>query len=233
MKINHFFALLIICISLNSCINTVDGNGKIVSEEREVSDFNKIDIAGAYEVFISQGNQEKIELSADENLMEYIETDVKGKTLKISSQENLNSDSPLEVYITIKNLEEITTSGAVEITSKEQLKLDELAVDASGASELDISILTSNLEIEMSGASETKLDGEADNLSIEISGAGELNAKALKTNNTSIDISGAGSAVVFAKESLKIEVSGAGSVQYKGDPKVKKSISGAGSVTKL
>ena len=90
-----------------------------------------------------------------------------------------------------------------------------------------------NLTMDMSGASETTLHGTANNFEIGISGAGDLDAKKLKTRNTSIDISGAGSAIVYAKKTLKIEVSGAGSVQYKGNPKVDQSISGAGSVIQL
>ena len=87
--------------------------------------------------------------------------------------------------------------------------------------------------MEMSGASETDLSGLANNVDIKISGAGDLDAKKLKTRNTSIDISGAGSAIVYAKKILNIEVSGAGSVKYKGNPKVKKIINGAGSVTEI
>ena len=233
MQIKRIFLGLVIAFALNSCINTIDGNGEITKEQRKVTSFNKIDISGGYEVLINQGNEERLEIEVDENLLEYIKTETNNNTLFISSKKPIGNATSLKLYITVVDIDDIDVSGAIELNNKGTFKTENLEIDVSGAADINRDVDVENLTMEMSGASETTLSGTAENFEIEISGAGELQAKKLKTKNTSIDISGAGSAVVHAKKTLKVEVSGAGSVKYKGNPKIEKDISGAGSVEKL
>ncbi|MDG1477924.1 MAG: DUF2807 domain-containing protein [Vicingaceae bacterium] len=230
MQIKRIFLGLVVAFTLNSCINTIDGNGTVTNETRSVSTFNKIDISGGFEVLLNQGNEEKIEIEADENLLELIETQVKGNTLYISSEKPIGESETLKIYITIVDVDHIDASGAIQLTNKGVYKTDNITIIVSGASDIDLDINTRILNMSMSGASETTLSGKASNFGVKISGAGDLDAKNLKTRNTFIDISGAGNAIVYAKKTLKIEVSGAGSVKYKGNPKIEESISGAGSV---
>jgi len=233
MQIKRIFLGIVVALTLNSCLNTIDGNEDVKNETRAVSSFSKIHISGGFKVLLNQGNAEKLELEVDENLMEFIETEVKENTLYISSKKPIGNAKSLRVYITSVNVDEIEASGAIELKNKGTYYADNLDISISGAADIDLDLDIENLTMEMSGASETDLSGLANNFEIKISGAGDLDAKKLKTRNTSIDISGAGSAIVYAKKTLNIEVSGAGSVKYKGNPKVEKSINGAGSVTEI
>lgn len=233
MQIKRIFLGIVIAITLNSCINTIDGNGNVKNETRAVNSFNKIDISGGFEIIINQGKRERVEIEADDNLLELIETKVKNSTLYISSEEPIGNAESLKIYITVVDVNDIDAAGAIELTNKGTYETERLEIDVSGAADINLDLVVENLSMDMSGASETTLSGTANNFEIEISGAGELQAKKLKTRNSTIDISGAGSAIVFVKKTLKVDVSGAGSVQYKGNPKIEKSISGAGSVTEL
>lgn len=233
MTFQRILILIVLSFTLYSCINSIDGNGNVITEERPVDSFNKIDISGGFEVFINQGKSEKLELEVDQNLLELIETKTKNNTLYIKNKEAIGSAKSLKLYITVVNVKDIDISGAVELNSKGSITSDVLEVDISGAADINLSVKVDELIMDMSGASETTLKGEAENFKIELSGASDLQAEKLKTKHTSIDISGAGNAKVFAKKTLNVEVSGAGSVKYKGNPKVTKDISGAGSVSKL
>ncbi|MDB4534589.1 DUF2807 domain-containing protein [Vicingaceae bacterium] len=233
MQIKRIFLGLVIALTLNSCIDSIDGNGDVVKEKRTISSFNKIDISGGYEVLINQGSDERLEIEADENLLELIETEVRNNILYISSKQPIGNAESLKLYITTVNLNDIDVAGAIELSNKGTFESEKLEIEVSGAADINLDIEVEKLTMDMSGASETTLTGSANSFSIDISGAGELDAKKLKTKNTTIDISGAGSAVVFVKETLEVSVSGAGSVKYKGSPKVKQDISGAGSVEQL
>jgi len=215
MQIKQIFLLIVIAFSLNSCINSIDGNGEVTKEERKVDSFNKIDISGGYEVLINQGDKERLELEVDKNLLEYIETNTKNNTLFISSKKPIGNATSLKLYISVVDVDDIDVSGAIELKNKGTCKTANLAIDISGVADVDLDVDVENLVMDMSGASETTLSGNANNFEIEISGSGELQAKKLKTRNTTIDISGAGS------------------VKYKGNPKIEKDISGAGSIEKL
>ncbi len=233
MTFKRFFLSVVIVSFLYSCITSVDGNGDVIKEERTVTSFNQIDISGGFEVLINQGNEEKLELEVDENLLALITTETKNNTLIIKSYKSIGNAKSLKLYITVVELNEIEVSGAVQMKNKGILEGQNLEIDVSGAGDVDLKLDVETLTMDMSGASETTLKGKADHFEIELSGAGELDAKKLKTRNAIIGISGAGSAIVHAKKTLKVDVSGAGSVKYKGNPKITKDISGAGSVKKL
>lgn len=233
MVFKRILFLIVLAFSFYSCVNSVDGDGNVITEQRSIDSFDKIDISGHFKVFINQGNTEKLELEADNNLIDLIETETKSNTLYIKSKKPIGDAESLKLYISVKNITEIDISGAVELNSKGTIEAENLEIDISGAADINIGVDVISLSMEMSGASETTLRGKAENFDIELSGASDLQAEKLKTKHTSVDISGAGNAKVFAKKTLKVEVSGAGSVKYKGNPKITKDISGAGSVTKL
>ncbi|MCB0400497.1 MAG: DUF2807 domain-containing protein [Flavobacteriales bacterium] len=233
MSFIRFFFIVVLLSVITSCVNTIDGNGNVVREERTVTSFREIEISGGFEVLLNQGKEEKLELEVDENLLELIQTESKNNKLVIKSGKNIGKAKSLKLYITVVELEDMDVSGAVTLNNKGTFEGDHLSIEISGAADVDLKLDLEELSMDMSGASETTLAGKANHFEIELSGAGELNAEKLKTRNAIIDISGAGSATVHAKKTLNVEVSGAGSVQYKGNPKVTKSISGAGSVKKL
>jgi hypothetical protein len=233
MKIKQIFLGLVITFTLNSCVDSIDGNGDVVSEKRTVSSFNKISISGTYEVFLNNGTQERVEIEADENLLELIETKVINNTLWITSTHPIGNSESLILYITAVNLKKIDASGAIKLSNKGSFTSENLEIEVNGAADIELDVELENLTLKMSGASETTLIGKVDNFDVALSGAGELDALKLKTRNTTITISGAGSATVFAKKTLDISISGAGSVNYKGAPKVTKSIRGAGAIEQL
>ena len=81
MTYQRILILFVLTFSLYSCVNTIDGDGNVVTEERNVNTFNKIDISGHFEVFIKQGKQENVEIETDQNLLQLIETETKKEVL--------------------------------------------------------------------------------------------------------------------------------------------------------
>lgn len=225
--------LLSITLFVTSCIGSIQGDGNVKKENRSVSDFTKISISGGYEVFLRQGSECMLEVEADENLHEHIISENNGNLLKIKTDTPIHGSKALRLYITVKDIESIDISGAVELKTKSSIKTDKLSVDLSGAGEIEMDIEANKLSFDLSGGSELKLKGRAERASIDIAGAGELEAEELETDYMSIDISGAGEAVVFVNKELSADISGAGSIRYKGSPIVSKDVSGAGSISSI
>jgi hypothetical protein len=190
----------------------MQGSGNIETESRSVSDFTAVEVSGSAKVILEQGDTESLTITADDNLLQYIKSEVHGPKLSLGT-EGLVSISPTEeiVYkLSVKKLNGLVISGDV-------------SVEASG-------VRTESLTVAVSGAGKIKLSGEAREQNIAISGIADYQAENFKTAATSIAISGSGNAVVAASANLMVHVSGAGSVEYVGNPKVEKSISGAGTV---
>jgi len=224
--------LAFVSLSSSGCgyIDGVDGNGKVVKETRSVSGFDRFDAGGAFNIFLTQGSIESLIIEADENLIPLIITEVRGGKLYIETKENIRHSKTLNLYLTFKELKKMDISGACEITSADNLTFENLEIEGSGASEIDLKLTAVKLSCDFSGASEIDLAGSADECSMDMSGASELDAFGFVVKNYEIDLSGAGEANIHVTGSLKAEVSGAASIRYEGNPKVDSRISGAGSV---
>ena len=219
----------------SGCIipNGVRGDGNVVKEERNVKEFNEIQISGAYMVFLTQGSKEELIIEADENLMDLITTKVVDGKLKIYNKKDIRSSKKMNIYLTFVEIDELSVSGAVDIEGTNKFTLNELSLNVSGAAEIFLDIELKELDAELSGASEFEIRGFAKEVVIEISGASELDASDFKVEEMQIEISGAADAKVFATESLEINASGASNIKYRGNPSINQRASGASSIRKF
>ena len=208
--------------------------GNFIKEDRPVSNFSKLDIGGAFKVYLSQGDQEKLVIEADDDELKEIVTEVAGNKLRIYTKSGLPGNfHEMTIYLTFKDLEYIGFSGAVEVVSENALNFSDLELDVSGAAELNMELNAGRFEAEFSGASEVDFRGKCKTGYFELSGASEFNAENLEFVDLNIEVSGASEAKVWATGTLNIDASGASDIRYKGNPKVSIDESGASSVKAL
>jgi len=189
----------------------IKGSGNVQNEKREVEDFEAIEVGGIFEVEVVAQKDFSVEVEADDNLLQYIRTEVRDGKLQISTDKRISPKGSIHVRVSAPNIDNLEVSGVSKV-SLANVKNDSLKVDASGASKI-------------------KVDGETKNLEVELSGASKLDAESLKAENVDVDGSGASSANVNVSGDLKADLSGASRVTYTGNPKnLEKSTSGASSV---
>ncbi|MBS4056460.1 MAG: DUF2807 domain-containing protein [Bacteroidales bacterium] len=235
------FALIVMLLSMmhlaGACVLNpfaISGNGKMVTEQRQVSNFSAMEVSSAFSVELSQGDAESLTIEADENLMKFIRTEVRGGVLKIYVDEPVNSSRGLKAILNFKSLESMDFSGAVKVKGMNSLHFDQLEVELSGATELDMDMTASSLDLDVSGASKISLVGEVKHVDADCSGASKIYAENLKTSTFNFESSGASKAEIWVTDELRVSASGASSVRYKGEvQKIKVDTSGASSVEKM
>lgn len=238
MKIKIFPALLVLlAFSSNSCmdLNSVSGNGNVISEVRNVGDFNAIEASVGLNVFVKFGeSSDDVEVVADQNLHEYIETEVVGGTLKITSRRSIRRAAAKDIFVSAGAIDEIRVSSAADLTGEGVLvAAGRLRLNLSSAADLDIEVQAGEIEIDVSSSAEAKLSGNARSLNANISSAGDLDADDLEVVDCTIDVSSAGDARVNVSGELRASASSAGHISYTGNPEVKEiNSSSAGSISK-
>lgn len=209
------------------------GNGNITSQEREIEEFNEIEVGGNYEVFLKKATTPGLTIVTDDNLHEFIKVDQKGDVLEISSEANLRSEEGIKLYINYVDLTAINTSGAAVIKSDDVIQGDYLRLEMSGAGAIDLEVDLKALKVNISGAGAVELSGNVIEQNIQMSGAGGLEAYDLISRNSKIDISGVGGASVTVTKKLEATVSGVGGISYRGNPEqVNSNVSGLGTIAK-
>ena len=121
----------------------VKGSGNVQNEKRNVANFKAIEVGGIFEVEVVAQKDFSVEVEADDNLLQYIKTEVNGNTLEISTEKSISPKGPVRVRISAPDIENLQVSGVSKV-SLTNLKNSSLKVDASGASKIKVDVFTVN-----------------------------------------------------------------------------------------
>ena len=179
--------------------DTQSGSGTTKTDSRNNTGFKKIKVENAIDVNVSVGRGFAITVTADDNVMPNVATEIQGDTLVVSLKSKVNAKSKINVDITMPEITDIDLVGAAScgVTG---VKTDELNVSATGASRI-------------------KLDGTVKTLKAKAVGASVVDAEALRADKAEVESVGASNITVAASDDLKADATGASSVTYVGDPK--------------
>jgi hypothetical protein len=220
----HFIFYVLIVFFIPSCTFAqykpkVTGSGNVITEERKTGYFDAIKVSTGIDVYLTQGSQERITVEADDNLHEYIMTEVVGQTLKVYSEANIRRAERKRVYVTMKDVRELTASSAGDIIGENLITTDKLYLSTSSAGDIEIRVKANKVECRLSSSGDMTLEGEADELEADLSSAGSLKAYDLIVKTADVSTSSAGDARITVTETLRARASSAGDIYYAGNPK--------------
>lgn len=224
MKNLKYFTIAVLLLTISACADgqirkTVYGKGDVVKEDREAGSFTGVRVSTGIDVFLSQGDRMSLSVEADENLHEYILTEVKNDVLHVYTDANIRDAKMKRVYVSMKDIKSLSTSSAGDLIGQTPVKTDYLKLNASSAGDIKLEVYAKSIEVDISSSGDMTLSGEADMLEGNLSSAGDLNAYNLIVKETDLDVSSAGDADIYVTERLKARASSAGDINYKGDPK--------------
>jgi hypothetical protein len=215
---------------------SITGSESYSKEMDNITTFKKLYIsAGDIEVHLTQGNKSKVRFEGDKEVVDQLEVGVAQGELEITTKRNkkkLSKTGTVKVYITTKNLTNITARGYVNITSDKNWKLPSLNFLLTGSGKVEMDLDTKLLSVQLSGSSELTVTGTAKSQNIAVTGSGKYLGDGLKSQKALVILSGSGSANVFVKDNLDVTIYGSGDVVYKGSPSIESAIYGSGNIEK-
>ncbi len=213
-KVLWLIAGLCLCFMLAACTKEVKGNGNKETVNRDLSQFNAIDLQGNYQLNVTVGTSQQVSITTDSNLIQYIHTKVKGKTLIVKTQKNiaLSTTQPPLIEVAVQNLNQVNLSGNGIIS-----------INGIKTNEFDLSI---------DGNGHVTLAGNVQDFEVNLNGNGEVIANDLIADTAAVKLNGSGNMNVYASRKLSIKLNGSGKVQYYGEPReLEQKINGNGEVT--
>jgi len=224
MKNLKYFLIVILSLGVTFCSDgqirrTVYGNNKVVKKEREAGRFSGLRVSSGIDVYLRQTGEESIEVEADENLHEYILTEIRDGVLHVYTDANIRKAEMKRVYVTMNDIRSLKTSSAGDIIGETPVKTGVLELSASSAGDIKLEVYVKELEASISSSGDVTLTGEADILNANLSSAGGLNAYGLEVREADVSASSAGDADISVSERLRARSSSAGDINYRGNPK--------------
>lgn len=213
------------------------GNGNVVTETRTTSDYDAIKISGSFDVDLVAGQEGKIILKGEENLLSAIKVEVEDNVLKVYVERNSNIrpsiGKKIQVTIPFDKISEVNLSGSGNIQSKNVIKNDKFLAKLSGSGNFNLAVDSNNLELNLSGSGNVRLKGNANNFTTKLSGSGDIDTTELQSKIVDVNVSGSGNSKINCKESLTARVSGSGNIKYTGNPEKRDvKVSGSGNISK-
>jgi hypothetical protein len=232
MKLIKFFVAAVLL--------TVAGNTFAKSysetEDRHLTGFDAVHVAGSFDVYITQGTTESVKVEAPADVIKNIITEVKNGSLTIRTKNNFSfnnmfGNKKMVVYVSIKNCNAVSLTGSGDVFFKEGIAANDLSLSITGSGDITGKVTAKNLSSSVTGSGDLHVSGRADNSKVNVTGSGDFTGRDLATNTTIVFVGGSGDASVNATATLKASVTGSGDVHYSGHPhNVSKSTSGSGDI---
>ena len=250
--------------SIVSCspFEVIKGDGDIITESIDISDYNEIDISGNSIVvnYIISDTLPVLMITTDRNIYDIYQIETRGNELIIRPKKEYKRAhiKPTEFFITTNSrmLNDVSLSGAVDFNLNNTVRSELLHFNIAGAGQINLndSVYADKLSVNMAGKADfnsryacvgefssniagmgvINIAGSADNASYKIAGMGTVSAFDFVTGELDCRIAGQGRADINVTKRLDVNVAGMGNVKYKGNPSdINKVIAGMGSVKEV
>lgn len=174
-----------------------------VSRTFELTGFDRIEVAGVYELNVAVGSDFSVEISGPEKEMARVEARVDEGVLILDQRKHERGSN------------RIHRDGVTATVSLPALS----ALDISGVVDGEVSgVAADAFDIDLSGVGDLELAGECNALTARVSGVGDLDAENLKCKTVKVTVSGVGEASVYASEAVEARISGIGEISVHGSP---------------
>jgi predicted small secreted protein len=215
-----------------ACGNTEKGSGKIIQQKRTVGIFTGVATRSSIAVEIKQGNQYVVEVSADDNLINLVMTEVKDNILTIHYKPNTNiKNGHVKVKVVAPKFEQLLVASSATITATNTIvSSDKLILEAKsrGSIVADVNCYTLHLEAVSSG--DLLVSGQADNVEARASSSGSITGKSLTTAASKVTANSRGKIILNASNTMTANAHSSGIIRTGGTATVQKEEGSGGKV---
>lgn len=174
------------------------------TETVAAADFDRISIAGVFELDVAVGGDYSVTLSGKEEDLARTTAEVQNGVLVLDTGERDHEGKRrfvkhgISAKIAMPALNGVDVAGVVDGDIR-GVNAESFSADVSGVGDLNIS-------------------GTCGSFDADVSGVGDLDAESLECRSVKIDVSGVGEASVYASESVDAQIAGIGKINVSGSP---------------
>lgn len=214
----------------------IEGNGNLTTNDRNVGDYDEIGVAGSFTVILIAGEEGKISVEAEENLQEYIITEVKGNKLKIYTEDGVSlrtsRNKDITVTVPFKDIEKVSMAGSGDVIGKDLINAQQFSCAIAGSGDMILEVNAQDVSASVAGSGDLSISGSTQKTHLKVAGSGDLEASRLSSIDAEASIAGSGDISLNCNTgTLKASVAGSGDIVYSGKPgKVDSKVVGSGRV---
>jgi len=217
--VTTLFSILLLSCNFDVNFGSINGTGNVISVERGLSEpFTTIKTSSGLDVYLTQDDDISLTVEADENLHDIIKTEVENGTLTIKASENIGRADSKKIRLTLNDISRIKTTSGSDVYSTNTFNVDELDINSTSGSDVNLSIHTQALRCKSSSGSQITLRGKTNLLNAKATSGSDINAEDLDANSSHVSATSGAKIHVNTKKELYAKASSGGDITYYGNP---------------
>ena len=225
-------------LGLGACSGSnAEAPGPTIQRDYQVAAFDKIEVAGPFDVTVTTGGRPSVHASGPSNLLEKMEVVVEGGVLKIRPEKrnsmfnwNFGRNSKATVAVSVPMLSEAAIAGSGGIAI-DKISGTSFKGEIAGSGDLRLAAVDAgDVELSIAGSGGVTAAGKAKSVKYEIAGSGDIDARGLVAETARVSIAGSGNVGANASGTAAVEMVGSGNVNMTGGAKCTVDKHGSGDV---
>ncbi len=208
-------AILLFAFNAPDCIT---GKGAVVKRPLQLGPVHAITLQGSLDVHLTQGEGQSVEVEAQENLVDLVETTVKDGHWTIRTRACYRTDKPFMVHLRVPKIDRVTVQGSGDVVGTGTFTGSSFNLDVQGSGDLKINVNGGSVKTSVQGSGAVKLSGTCEDLAATVQGSGDVKAAELKAGRARVSVMGSGDITLQTNGALEGEIMGSGDVEYVGTP---------------
>jgi hypothetical protein len=206
-----------------------------------VAGFERIEVAGPYDVEVRTGSAPSVQAQGAEEALERMVVEVRGDELRIHPRREKrwginfgsgwNKHGKVRLTVTVPRLTgaQIAGSGNMRI---DRIQGERFDGGIAGSGNLNLgAVEVGDLKLDIAGSGEVRAGpGRARRAEFDIAGSGDVDAGGIVTETTAVSIAGSGNVRAHATRTADVEIAGSGDVELSGGARCNVSKAGSGKV---
>jgi hypothetical protein len=202
----------------------INGNGNIVSKEIEVSTFIRLHLGCKGVIELHQGEEEKVIIEADENLLQYCHAGNAGRTLYVATEANLKrlvfTTCVVKVFFRQMNFLYVRNDGGNVVCPHELVLTQPLEVKVQSVGDTELNLQAPAIKMLCQTHGNITLKGSCEKLDVKNQSQGDFDASQMKAGDVFIKNMAEGNIRLHAEKSITIAHYGHGYIHYSGNGSV-------------
>ena len=224
MKKSIITVAIILFVSIQTqaqWFNRIKGNGILKTEHRSLKNYDKITVSGPFNVALVYGEEGDISIKMEENLLEYLVTEVKGDKLIIrwKKKVNISTRRGIHIIVPFKDINTIILTGSGDVICKDLIKTNNFNTLLTGSGDIIANIEADSIKAKVTGSGNIELLGESHSLDVLVTGSGGFQSYKMIAETANTRVTGSGDIGLFVSQDITAKVFGSGDIVYRGHPK--------------